>query len=433
MADLSNSEKRSLERLFGMSSGYVLDFTDRTFEEFIIDNTGQNIYESKYDFRSGSKANRLRAFWSKEPNQLVGKLIQELLAYIRESGVTSNQEQLIETCGRIAQRLLTNVPSEKALPSFGAWSITAAEPTSNLRRSLRVFLCHRSEDKATVHALYDRLEIEGFKPWLDTKDLLPGQIWEEEIRAAVRASDVVVVCLSKGSVTKEGFGQKEIKLALDVEEEKPRGTIFIVPVRLEEVDIPIRLSKWHAADLFQQDGYQQLVRALKIRANTLGISVTSQFEPVHGIQAANETNSFLSDGIKLRIDSMNVSARIMRGSPDIFIVFLTNESDETVTVRNIRLFNADGILLTAPHILPPNALQIIQPNGSVSVEWRPQSNPADSLLTLNWTVVKRDVQAMPVDIVIEVGCDVLKQFKRCSTKLRVQVDTWNHKIDPLLF
>ena len=53
MSDLSNIEKRNLERLFGMGSGYVLDFSNRTFEEFIFDSTGKNIYDSKYDNASG--------------------------------------------------------------------------------------------------------------------------------------------------------------------------------------------------------------------------------------------------------------------------------------------------------------------------------------------------------------------------------------------
>ncbi len=33
MSDLSNIEKRSLERLFGMGGGYILDFSNRTFLE----------------------------------------------------------------------------------------------------------------------------------------------------------------------------------------------------------------------------------------------------------------------------------------------------------------------------------------------------------------------------------------------------------------
>ncbi len=62
MADLNYIEKSNFEDFFEMKSGYVLDFSDRTFQEFVGDATGKDILDSKYNFQSGSKANRLRAF-----------------------------------------------------------------------------------------------------------------------------------------------------------------------------------------------------------------------------------------------------------------------------------------------------------------------------------------------------------------------------------
>ena len=87
----------------------------------------------------------------------------------------------------------------------------------------KVFLCHSSGDKTVVRQLYRRLENDGIDPWLDEERILPGQEWETEIRKAVRACDMVVVCLSPTSVSKEGFIQKEIRYALDVADEKPEG------------------------------------------------------------------------------------------------------------------------------------------------------------------------------------------------------------------
>ena len=49
MADLTNTEKRQFERLLGMASGYVLDFSNRTFAEFVTDATGRDPYDAKYD------------------------------------------------------------------------------------------------------------------------------------------------------------------------------------------------------------------------------------------------------------------------------------------------------------------------------------------------------------------------------------------------
>ena len=128
-----------------------------------------------------------------------------------------------------------------------------------------MFLCHSSGDKPTVRNLYHQLKKDGFISWFDEESLLPGQDWQLEIPKAVRNSDIVIVCLSKSSITKAGYIQKEIKQALDVADEQPEGTIFIIPLRLEECDVPERLQKWHWVNFFEESGYQRLVRSLNKR------------------------------------------------------------------------------------------------------------------------------------------------------------------------
>jgi hypothetical protein len=137
-------------------------------------------------------------------------------------------------------------------------------------KSLRVFLCHAHGDKPAVRDLYEKLSESGYQPWLDEEDLLPGQEWEREIRLAVKQTDVVLVCMSRASITKQGFVQKEIRLALDVADEQPEGTIFVVPVKLEECEVPERLSRWQWVRLHEDHGYAKLVRALEHRALSLG-------------------------------------------------------------------------------------------------------------------------------------------------------------------
>ena len=127
---------------------------------------------------------------------------------------------------------------------------------------LKVFLCHSSADKDAVGRLHASLLRDGLQPWLDAVDLSPGVEWKTEIERAVRESDVVLVCLSRSSVSKTGFVQKEIAFALDAADERPERTVYIVPARLETCDVPQRLSKWQWVDLFEQDGYLRLLRAL---------------------------------------------------------------------------------------------------------------------------------------------------------------------------
>lgn len=128
----------------------------------------------------------------------------------------------------------------------------------------RIFLCHASEDKAQVREVYHRLRaIDGFEPWLDEEDLLPGQISEREIPRALQTSDFILIFLSRNSVAKRGYVQREMKLALDAWQELPEGTIHTIPVRLDECEVPESFRHYHWANLFDPNGFDRIVRAIR--------------------------------------------------------------------------------------------------------------------------------------------------------------------------
>jgi hypothetical protein len=110
VSDLTNMEKRRFEKLLDMGSGYVLNFSNRTFEEFVTDSTGRDIYHSRYDHGSGSKANRLRAFWQVEANSMVAKLMSDMLDYGVESKLFPGKEDVLEVCRGIVTRLKQGGP-----------------------------------------------------------------------------------------------------------------------------------------------------------------------------------------------------------------------------------------------------------------------------------------------------------------------------------
>lgn len=148
--------------------------------------------------------------------------------------------------------------------------------TETSKRPLRVFLCHAKADKPAVRILYKHLTADGVDTWLDEEKLTPGQNWRMEIPKAVRKADAVIICLSEESITKEGYVQAEIKFALDIAKEKPPSTIFVIPARLEECQVPDELADFHWVDLFfdgksfNETGYQKLLHSLQIRANKVG-------------------------------------------------------------------------------------------------------------------------------------------------------------------
>jgi TIR domain len=150
---------------------------------------------------------------------------------------------------------------------------SVSRPAISTNSPVNVFMCHGSEDKPRVRELTRQLRETDFVTcWFDEDQLLPGQDWELEIAKAVKASDACIVCLSKSSSTRAGYLQKEIRRALDVAQERPEGSIYIIPVRLEPCDVPPRLKDLQWVDVFEPDGASRLLRSLAAIRVTSAVS-----------------------------------------------------------------------------------------------------------------------------------------------------------------
>jgi hypothetical protein len=151
------------------------------------------------------------------------------------------------------------------------------DPDTVNKQKLRVFLCHSSDDIIPVQELFDSLQVSNVDLWLDKVKLLPGQDWEFEIAQAIKSAHVVIVCLSGSSVNRRGYIHKEIKMALDIAEEQPEGSIYIIPVKFEECEIPGQVKKWQWVNLYEPGGLVKLKLALSARGKELGnYSIYSQ-------------------------------------------------------------------------------------------------------------------------------------------------------------
>lgn len=112
MANLSTNEKQILEKLFQMDGGYVLNFSDRTMGEFFRDDLKVDIYDEKFNYASGSKANRMRGFWITANDKVVGRSILKLIEYIKTQILINNlsktnfPKERLQTGERIGERLL---------------------------------------------------------------------------------------------------------------------------------------------------------------------------------------------------------------------------------------------------------------------------------------------------------------------------------------
>jgi hypothetical protein len=78
MVALKHSEMRVIDDALAMGSGYVLDFSDRTFSEFFEDEFGIKIYQERYSFNGGSKVRHMRAFIATENEYTVARVLRRL-------------------------------------------------------------------------------------------------------------------------------------------------------------------------------------------------------------------------------------------------------------------------------------------------------------------------------------------------------------------
>lgn len=164
-----------------------------------------------------------------------------------------------------APSLNTDNPKEKReMPP------TAAEPGP------RIFLSYARPDEEQVTHLYERLAEAGYRPWMDTRDILGGEVWSASIRRAIRNADFFVACLSSHAVGRRGTLQREIREALDIWQEKLEDDIYCIPVRLDECQPPDSLRQFQWIDLFKNDGWERLLRTLQeaMRPNRNGLAST---------------------------------------------------------------------------------------------------------------------------------------------------------------
>lgn len=121
MSTMTAIEKRRFEKLLDMSSGYLLHFSNSALYDFVLDETGRELYRDGDPYGTGSKASRMREFWRKEPDHIVARLLGALLECVRVERGSSTD--FIE-CSRIVERLRQSAPVQ---------DLSALEPNADGR------------------------------------------------------------------------------------------------------------------------------------------------------------------------------------------------------------------------------------------------------------------------------------------------------------
>ena len=97
-----------------------------------------------------------------------------------------------------------------------------------------LFISYAREDALPVRRLTWDLRWLGYAPWLDEDEIKAGQRWESVTSTAIENSDFFIAVLSKNSISKRGYVQKELRKGLDLLDRVPELDNYLIPVRLDD-------------------------------------------------------------------------------------------------------------------------------------------------------------------------------------------------------
>ncbi|MFD2787120.1 abortive infection family protein [Hymenobacter rubripertinctus] len=122
MSNLNVVERAKLEKILKMGSGYILDFNDNTLQHFIASTNEVDIHDGKYSLSGGSKAKKIREFWTVENDYQVSKLLDGLVRYIRvrKSELHPSFEDIEESALQEASRIIDRLQGASLVEQLDA-------------------------------------------------------------------------------------------------------------------------------------------------------------------------------------------------------------------------------------------------------------------------------------------------------------------------
>ncbi len=78
MSTLTRNDRRYLEKILEMDYGYVLNYSDATYDE-VFRRHGVEIHAERFQTYGTSKAKKMRSFWDQEPDALVATVLGDML------------------------------------------------------------------------------------------------------------------------------------------------------------------------------------------------------------------------------------------------------------------------------------------------------------------------------------------------------------------
>ena len=186
-----------------------------------------------------------------------------------------------------------------------------------------VFLSYCRGDMSEVARLRDDLIEAGINVWWD-QDIQIGKDWKQDIRKAMKGSYAFVMCLSGELTTQAESGvYPEILDAITEYRRRPPGSIYLIPVRLCDCEIPeIEIDGTRTLDRIQHvDLFQSANRARELKRLLAALEYARHPRPPHSSDKMAEESAALAGGLEPSVSSsyLDVSlGRLPSTSPDLF-------------------------------------------------------------------------------------------------------------------
>ena len=173
-----------------------------------------------------------------------------------------------------------------------------------------IFVSYAKLDVTRAREVYQWLTRGGLDCWMDEVSLRVGQDWKREIDKAIRTSQIFVACLSTNAVNHRGFFQTELRKAYEVWKTVPPQQVFLLPVRLDECEIPEEIESLHYLDFFAPEGPTKLLRDIShyVAPDSPALRLSEALEHIR-LRRLNEALKTLGQ-LKIIVDDRNPELRV---------------------------------------------------------------------------------------------------------------------------
>lgn len=131
------------------------------------------------------------------------------------------------------------------------------------------FISYVREDKDAVNRIASALKAADVPVWTDKTKLTPGQNWQVVIRRAIQRNALAFIAVfsSNSQARSATYQNEELLLAVEQLRQHPPGRVWLIPVRLDECELPDfnlgpgrTLDSLQRVDLFGDDADDEKIR-----------------------------------------------------------------------------------------------------------------------------------------------------------------------------